>query len=460
LGEGWKNGEGIPLAIMLEICLSQFRLRHRILAESFSFFVPPHKVHALTGPNGCGKTLLFDAMSGIGEAEGASCRLDTLRLDYHKPWRRWRLGIRRLFQHPVLPPSLTVDHVLDETGARAHSHATELLNKTGITTAARMAQLSFGQVRIVELCITAGASGAILLDEPFAGLSPGYRPAVTHFIQRCAESGPSVLCIDHLHASSESLYHEVHRWPEPAIDLHLSSRPVSNRKAFPKELIEHEGISRSAVSWSVTYIGVNSRIIARDFSLKLEPGAIAVIIGSNGSGKSTLVRALSAMPQPSPVFESSLRSAPNSHDLIFSPQPPKLVPELTIRDNLALMINRSFRLDSALVSKINNLLKWLHGDNLPITTLAGNISGGEASLCALVGAVLSHRRIVILDEAMEGLATDTRERASTLLKYAAHRGQSFVMTTHITTSSALKGFHTLNLDTDTPLSGTLHLKAV
>lgn len=442
---------------MLEIVLDDFRLGQRLLAESLAISVPAGEIHALTGPNGCGKTLLFDSISGIGDAEGATCSVAGIKLEKRHPSERWDMGIRRLFQQPALPPSLTVQHILREVGVDRLKRVTSLLENIQIPLSARLAQLSFGQVRIVELCATGAAPRVLLLDEPLAGISPTYQRPLMEFIRQCADSGPAVLCIDHLHASNESFYRKIHKWPSPPDDPDsLPTSAVANGD-FPHASLAGLSVSMSPATWVMRRVQVNSTIIATDLRLTVDPGTIALIVGGNGSGKSTLVRALSGIQQPSPSFISSAEIAPPSSDLIFSPQPPKLVPELTIKDNLALMINRRFGLQSEIATKANGLLVWLRGEPLPLNTMAGNLSGGEASLCALVGGILSGRRIVILDEAMEGLSPYARERASALAKQASLKGQSFMLTTHLTTSPSLNGCHIFNLDTDTPFSGSIRL---
>lgn len=437
-------------AKMLEICLSQFRLHQRILADSLFLSVPSGEIHALTGPNGCGKTLLFDAVSRIGQTEGVTCRLDGLSLEHYRPSKNWQLGIRRLLQFPVLPRSLTVEEILNQTGASTVGHVAQLLHTTGISRSTLMCHLSFGQARIVELCATAGASSAMLLDEPFAGISPIYHPAVITFIRSCAKQGTSILCNDHFHVSNRPLYENIYQWPEE------QSPPNDVSVGLPERDILGERFSagsskQGSVSWTVS-VQVESKVIATDLQLTLEAGAIALIIGANGSGKSTLARALALVRQPSSVFTVSVRRSPLYEDVIYSPQPPKLVPELSIRDNIALMINRQFGLEHKVLMQIGYLLAWLRGGTLPLTTLAGNISGGEAALCALVGVVFSRRRIGILDEGIEGLAAGARERAVYILNQAARQGQSFVLTAQDPIPT-LTHHHVLRLAVDIPLTG-------
>jgi ABC-type multidrug transport system ATPase subunit len=116
--------------------------------------------------------------------------------------------------------------------------------------------------------------------------------------------------------------------------------------------------------------------------------------------------------------------------MFLSPQPPKLVNELTVEENLRLMIGRVPLGEERLRASAMRLLKWL---GFPVAFLrerAEVLSGGEAGMVALVGASLSGAKILLLDEPFESLSPQALSRALKLLRLVTGAGKSALVTTH------------------------------
>jgi hypothetical protein len=112
----------------------------------------------------------------------------------------------------------------------------------------------------------------ISLDEPFAGISNAYHKSIMEFIQQCAESGPAILCIDHLYNSTKSLYRQIHTWPSPVDSPNCSAPNVNTDYGFPSNSLTDLNIPMTAVSWKLRCVQVNSTLIASDFQLTMDPG--------------------------------------------------------------------------------------------------------------------------------------------------------------------------------------------
>jgi branched-chain amino acid transport system ATP-binding protein len=140
-------------------------------------------------------------------------------------------------------------------------------------------------------------------------------------------------------------------------------------------------------------------------SLKVEAGQVATLLGRNGMGKSTTVRSIMGIvrPQAGAVsFEGkaldrlpSYRVAQAGLGLV--PEGRQIFPNLTVRENLV----ATARPGEWNLEKIFSLFPGLQQrkDNY-----GNQLSGGEQQMLAIGRALMTNPRLLILDEATEGLA--------------------------------------------------------
>jgi ABC-type branched-subunit amino acid transport system ATPase component len=129
----------------------------------------------LMGPNGCGKTTLFNTISGIVRPERGRIVFAGLDIARHPAHDIVRLGIVRTFQTVRLFERMTVrDNVIPVT-APADPHEIErLLDLTKLTLKRDVlaAELPLAEQRRLEIArALAHAPRLVLMDEPTAGLS-------------------------------------------------------------------------------------------------------------------------------------------------------------------------------------------------------------------------------------------------------------------------------------------------
>jgi branched-chain amino acid transport system ATP-binding protein len=150
--------------------------------------------------------------------------------------------------------------------------------------------------------------------------------------------------------------------------------------------------------------------VLRGLNLRVEEGQVAVVLGANGAGKTTTLRALSGMIRTSGriAFDGrSLRGkradAVSRLGIAHVPQGRGTFTELTVEENLRLGANN--RRDLGAIAA--DMRDWL--DRFPQlgrrrTQEAGRLSGGEQQMLALVRAMMSRPRMMLLDEPSLGLA--------------------------------------------------------
>ncbi len=148
-------------------------------------------------------------------------------------------------------------------------------------------------------------------------------------------------------------------------------------------------------------------------SFYLDEGEIVCIIGANGAGKSTTLRAISRLIPSEPgsrmIFEGKdlLKYPPDKvvSELGIShvPEGRRLFDNLTVMENLRLATfarkdGRGIERDLERVFAIFPRLKERIGQK------AGTLSGGEQQMLAVGRALMSGRRMMLLDEPSMGLA--------------------------------------------------------
>ena len=156
------------------------------------------------------------------------------------------------------------------------------------------------------------------------------------------------------------------------------------------------------------------------FSLSLRPGDILGVLGSNGVGKTTLLKCLSGCLTPQAgTLELMGKSLYQGVDLKkhigFLPDTVPLIPYFTVQENLNWMAKcRGLSHAEAqkaidYVSERVGIVNWL-----PI--LAKHLSLGQRKLLGIAGTLIHQPKLTILDEPLNDLDTQVRERVLTILQ--------------------------------------------
>lgn len=168
-------------------------------------------------------------------------------------------------------------------------------------------------------------------------------------------------------------------------------------------------------------------------TLTVNEGEVVSLLGRNGMGKTTTIRSLMGMIRPhggSVTFEG--RPLRNLRDykiaklgLGLVPEGRQIFPNLTVRENLvATADNRSGTKQPWTVDAIVDMFPNL-GNRM--SNMGNQLSGGEQQMLAVGRALMTNPKLLILDEATEGLAPLIREEIWKCLEKLKAHGQSILV---------------------------------
>jgi branched-chain amino acid transport system ATP-binding protein len=168
-------------------------------------------------------------------------------------------------------------------------------------------------------------------------------------------------------------------------------------------------------------------------SLSIRPGEMVSLMGRNGMGKTTTIRSIMGLtPARAGLIRfggqetrslAPYRIAKLGIGLV--PEGRQIFPNLTVRENLiAASANRLDAPDPWTLEKIHALFPRLaeRGGNM-----GNQLSGGEQQMLAIARALMTNPRLLILDEATEGLAPLIRQEIWNCLSMLKGRGQSILV---------------------------------
>jgi len=150
-------------------------------------------------------------------------------------------------------------------------------------------------------------------------------------------------------------------------------------------------------------------------SLEVAAGEVVTLLGRNGMGKTTTVLSVMGIVRPKggrvtlqgrPIAGlPSYRVAKAGIGLV--PEGRQVFPNLTVRENLvATAANRSGTGAAWTLERVFGLFPGLHERQ---RHYGNQLSGGEQQMLAIARALMTNPRLLILDEATEGLAPLVRQ---------------------------------------------------
>ena len=149
----------------------------------------------------------------------------------------------------------------------------------------------------------------------------------------------------------------------------------------------------------------------KDISFRVGEGEVAVFLGANGHGKSTLLKTICGLI-PASTGHIRFHGATISHlpmhkiveaGVVYIPEEKHLFPDLTVRENLLLGAynKRARREREKSYQFVYGLFPRLEERQHQV---ASTLSGGERQMLAIGRGLMSHAKLMAIDEPSVGLA--------------------------------------------------------
>ena len=168
-------------------------------------------------------------------------------------------------------------------------------------------------------------------------------------------------------------------------------------------------------------------------TLEVNEGEIVTLIGSNGAGKSTTLRSISGLTPPregSIVFRGQdIAFMPPQEivrlGILQSPEGRHCFQRMSVRENLEL--GAYLRRDKEIAEDMDRVFDLFPRLKERRAQSARTLSGGEQQMLAVGRALLINPRLLILDEATEGLAPLIRQEIWNCLRRLKEEGQTILV---------------------------------
>ena len=167
-------------------------------------------------------------------------------------------------------------------------------------------------------------------------------------------------------------------------------------------------------------------------SFEVGEGEIVALIGANGAGKSTILKTVSGLMHPrsgSITFCGDNIAHTDAYKLLRTglahvPEGRRIFQQMTVQDNLEMgaFIHKEVNKDD--LDRVFNYFPRLKERRKQI---AGTLSGGEQQMLAMSRALMSHPKLMMLDEPSMGLAPLLVDQIFEIIKELHKNGTTILL---------------------------------
>ncbi len=179
----------------------------------------------------------------------------------------------------------------------------------------------------------------------------------------------------------------------------------------------------------------STRWALRDISFQAEKGEFVTVVGPSGSGKSTLLKNIAGILLPTKgkiVLDGKdiTNQPPERRNVGYVPQNQALFPHLTVWENIEFGLKARKWSKERRTQRVEELAT-LGGLEELLERRPSQLSGGQRQRVALLRALASYPRLLLLDEPLSNLDAQLRENLALYLKELQRTfGITTIMVTH------------------------------
>ena len=200
--------------------------------------------------------------------------------------------------------------------------------------------------------------------------------------------------------------------------------------------MSNDGLNKNVLKVSGLHVAYGGIKAVKGIDLEVNEGELIALIGANGAGKTTTLKAITGT-LPECKIEGTisylgepLKGTKSFHlverKLAMVPEGRGVFTRMSIRENL--MMGAYTRTDKAGVE--DDIAKWF--DVFPrlkerAAQMAGTLSGGEQQMLAMARALMSHPKLLLLDEPSMGLSPIMVEKIFEVIRKVSSEGITILL---------------------------------
>jgi branched-chain amino acid transport system ATP-binding protein len=175
-------------------------------------------------------------------------------------------------------------------------------------------------------------------------------------------------------------------------------------------------------------------VALKEISFRVDEGEVVALIGANGAGKTTTLNSIAGLLRPrrgSITWNGVELTRIAAHRAVsfgvgYCREGRQLFADMSVRENL-LMGGFSIRSSQTLAQNLDRVLGIFPEVSGRLGQLAGTLSGGEQQMVALMRALISDPRLLLLDEPSLGLSPIATKRVLSVLPQLSASGTSVLL---------------------------------
>lgn len=441
--------------------------------DGVSFNLQKGEIHALCGENGAGKSTLIKVLCGFHPAGsyGGEIRLGDTLLQFRNLRAAEEHGIALIAQELALVPELSVaenmslgrepvrNGLIQWDKVRAEALRGLQLVGLDVNPDRPVKELGIGQQQMVEIGKALMKNAEILvLDEPTAALTEADVQVLLEFLKGLRARGVSCIYISH---RLEEVFQIADRitvirdgrsvGTEDAAKLNqdmviamMVGRSVTN--LYPRASTQQGDIALAVKDWTMEDPQNPGRHVIKDISFEVRKGEVLGISGLMGAGRTALVSSIfgagrgnvtgtinvAGCSQTTPFRAPSDAIAAGLALVSEDRKRFGLVLQASIMENMTLVTLRQFVKNGLLNHGERARQSTIQFESLRVrapglSTLVGQLSGGNQQKVVLGKWLMAAPRVLILDEPTRGIDVGAKAEIYQLISQFAAEGLAVIL---------------------------------